>query len=240
MEKTMTTSTQFYRNPLQLFTVFEECRQRTRNGKLKVDFFGCSNGSEVYTFLMDYLIRKEPFALEISGYDIVQKNIDIAIKGDYQFPNNVLPSNIPWYATRYFKRKTNSYSINIDYPVRFEVKDICNQDDFAGMEQADISSIQNVLIHMDRDKALQGLNNVYDHTKENGLLLLAGCDQDVLSEFAQGKGLIPITNNIRIIHESWAINRRANPSHYWHLAPLDDTKSDWQYRYCTIFQKRSL
>lgn len=233
----MTSSTLFYRNPPQLFTVFEICKHLNTSHKLKVDFFGCSNGSEVYSFLMDYLVRKESFQLEISGYDINERNIEAAIKGDYLFPNNVLPSNIPWYARRFFKRKTDRYSIRIDYPVNFAVKDVCNPNEFTYMEQADITSTQNVLIHLDSERALQALNNLYHHTKENGLLLLAGCDLDVLSEFAQSKGLIPITNNIRIIHESWEINRRANPIHYWHLAALDDQKSDWQYRYCTIFQK---
>jgi chemotaxis methyl-accepting protein methylase len=238
MEKTMTASTLFYRNPIQLFTVFELCKQLEFDKILKMDFFGCSNGSEVYTFLIDYLVREEPFQLEISGYDILKNNIEAANKGEYFFLDNKLPACIPWYASKYFNRKTDKFCINTNYPVNFEVKDVCNTNDFIGMEKAHITSAQNIFIHMDRERALQGLSNLYDHTRENGLLLLGGCGLDLISEFTQNKNLIPITNNIRIIHESWAINRRANQKYYWHFPPIDDRKNDWEYRYCTIFQKR--
>lgn len=93
------------------------------------------------------------------------------------------------------------------------------------------------LCHMKPASAEKCLRNVARLVEPGGYLFVSGIDLDVRSRLARELGWTPVAEDrIKDIHEGDPSLRQGWPLEYWGLEPLSDHRSDWKFRYASIFQ----
>ena len=65
---------------------------------------------------------------------------------------------------------------------------------------------------------------------------VSGIDLDVQTRVAQEMGWKPEADLIKDIHEGDPSLRQGRPLAYWGLEPFWDDRSDWKFRYASVFQ----
>jgi hypothetical protein len=70
----------------------------------------------------------------------------------------------------------------------------------------------------------------------SGHLFVSGIDLDVRTRLAQEMGWKPVADLIKDIHEGDPSLRQGWPLEYWGLEPFWDDRSDWKFRYASVFQ----
>jgi hypothetical protein len=80
------------------------------------------------------------------------------------------------------------------------------------------------------------LRNIARLVEPNGHLFVSGIDLDVRTRLAQEMGLKPVADLIKEIHEGDPSLRQGWPLEYWGLEPFWDDRTDWKFRYASVFQ----
>lgn len=91
------------------------------------------------------------------------------------------------------------------------------------------------LCHMRPSEAVDCLRNIGHLVAPGGYLFVSGVDLDVRTAVAKEQGWIPVTRLMREIHDGDESLRNGWPVQWWGLEPFDQTRSDWQLRYASIF-----
>src|SRR5262249_52511394 len=92
------------------------------------------------------------------------------------------------------------------------------------------------LCHMEPAAAERCLRNVARLVEPSGHLFVSGIDLDVRTRLAQEMGWKPVPDLIKEIHEGDPSLRQGWPLEYWGLEPFWDDRSDWKFRYASVFQ----
>jgi hypothetical protein len=92
------------------------------------------------------------------------------------------------------------------------------------------------LCHMEPAAAERCLRNVARLVEPGGHLFVSGIDLDVRTRLAQEMGWKPVADLIKDIHEGDPSLRQGWPLEYWGLEPFWDDRSDWKFRYASVFQ----
>ena len=92
------------------------------------------------------------------------------------------------------------------------------------------------LCHMEPAAAERCLRNVARLVEPGGHLFVSGIDLDVRTSLAQEMGWKPVVDLIKEIHEGDPSLRQGWPLEYWGLEPFWDDRSDWKFRYASVFQ----
>jgi chemotaxis methyl-accepting protein methylase len=92
------------------------------------------------------------------------------------------------------------------------------------------------LCHMEPAAAERCLRNVARLVEPSGHLFVSGIDLDVRMSLAQEMGWKPVADLIKEIHEGDPSLRQGWPLEYWGLEPFWDDRSDWKFRYASVFQ----
>lgn len=180
----------FYRDPRALELIrevfltshFSESGVESDAGRPRVDMWsiGCSTGEEPYSLAMlidDYLIRRGMNAYySITASDISAASLSSARSAIYH--NNKLKNLPDDYIRRYFLQHDDHH-----YAVKQNIKDrIC----FTRLNlmhlpkikvgMMDLIYCQNVLIYFKRQDRYQILNNMVEHLRPGGLLILGAAE----------------------------------------------------------------
>jgi chemotaxis methyl-accepting protein methylase len=92
------------------------------------------------------------------------------------------------------------------------------------------------LCHMEPAAAERCLRNVARLVEPGGHIFVSGIDLDVRTRLAQELGWKPVADLIKDIHEGDPSLRQGWPLEYWGLEPFWDDRSDWKFRYASVFQ----
>jgi hypothetical protein len=100
----------------------------------------------------------------------------------------------------------------------------------------DIVVANRFLCHMGPEAAEECLRNIVGLVKPGGYIFVSGVDLDVRARVARAMDWKPITDLIKEIHEGDSSLRNGWPLEYWGLEPFRDDRTDWQFRYASVFQ----
>lgn len=95
----------------------------------------------------------------------------------------------------------------------------------------------NILCHMYDREAEACFGNIAGLVAPGGYLFTYGVDLDVKSRMVRSLGLEPVSRMIKEVYlADW--NALAKwPFKYWGREPMDATRSDWEIRYGSVFQR---
>lgn len=255
-------ATFFLRNrpELQLLRQLAEIQPHSATFSLCV--LACSKGAEVYSIAWVIRSARPDLQLKITAVDISPEIVKFAEAGVYSLRSSKLV-DLPLTATddsdynteldqneSIFKLMTLEEIHSI-----FEIENHCARvrpwimegitwhcADACTPSLSSLTGLQDIVVancflcHMQPDAADRCLHNVASVVRPGGYLFVAGIDLDVRSKVASQCGWIPVTENLREIHEGRLLIRRGWPLEYWGLEPLDDSRSDWQMRYASVFR----
>jgi chemotaxis methyl-accepting protein methylase len=100
----------------------------------------------------------------------------------------------------------------------------------------DIVVANRFLCHMAPAAAEECLLNVARLVKPDGFLFVSGIDLDVRSAVAKRRGWLPVVDLIREVHEGDPSLTRGWPTGYWSLEPFHHRRTDWKFRYASVFR----
>jgi SAM-dependent methyltransferase len=103
----------------------------------------------------------------------------------------------------------------------------------------DMVFASNFLCHMSPAEAERCLRGLVRMVRPGGYLFVSGVDLDVRTKVVRDLGLEPVTEMMEEIHEGDSSLRNDWPFRYWGLEPFNRRRSDWQIRYCSVFQVAS-
>lgn len=233
-------TTAFFRNRILFDTLLDEL---TRAGKshYTVLFHACSIGAEVYSLVIQYLLRgrEQQFSLRVLATDIEGGFIDYARNGKY--PKEILDGMTDAERT-YF-------SVDADAAVSAEVKALvefmppCDFTSYQSQDMFDVVSLLNCLVYVPQPTQTATLDRIAAYN--SGFLLVTAFHRDSITADLQRNHYAPVLAHQREIHESW-LDRRVNapfvpqPGIYadWTLPPFAEIAGH-EYLYCSIFRKTS-
>lgn len=151
---------------------------RAARKRLRIWSGACSTGQEPYSIAMivnDLLERFPGFTVEIVATDIAEENLERAIAGQYcqAEVNRGLPAQM---LVRHFTKKKAVWEVNesIRRMVTFCKLNLFGA--WAGMENADVVLLRNVLIYFDQDAKKEIIARIRRHVVEDGAVILGSSE----------------------------------------------------------------
>lgn len=244
--------TWFLRNPPQLALAADlliSCA--SAHAPLRVMSVGCSVGAELYSLL--WLLRRfmPDIALEAIGLDIVPDAVDVARTAHYRLEapsssggtfwvdgRRVLSTSEEAVAEIFDVRSDGCYEVKpaIRRGAQWHVGDAADASLRDRFGEQDLVLACNFLGPMEPELAGRCLRNVAALVRPGGYLVVDGVDLDIRTSIVRELGLLPITEDARLIHEADP-SKRDWPWTRWSLEPFDESRPDWPFRYATVFQK---
>jgi chemotaxis protein methyltransferase CheR len=237
------TFTQFYRLPAQLdaFTgpVLEFVDAYRRPDPIRIVVMGCSTGAEPYTLSSVLLQRWPRLAFSIDAYDI---NADvIAIAAGASYPTRTVLDNplvTADFVSNTFNEEADLLIVKpkVAERVRFHLADALKPGACLAIPPADIVFAQNIMCNMRRPLASRLFDNITTLLKPRSALFIDGMDPDMRERRTRAKGLVPLTFELRRIHdEARLVRGERYPYYATGLEPFSPGRRDFERRYSTIF-----
>jgi len=259
-------ATFFLRNRPELDLLRRMVEEKPRNARLDMTIVACSKGAEVYSMAWIIRSARPDIDLRIHAVDISPEIVEFAARGVYSMrkPSDLdLPSEevvrqkrdvseIPssdkyaWLFERMSQEEIDSmFQVEGDEAtvrpwlragISWQSGDAGDPALQVALGPQDIVVANRFLCHMMPPDAEKCLRNIGRLVKPGGNLFVYGLDLDVRTKIALEGSWTPVTDSIREIHDGDDSLRNAWPLGYWGLEPLDDSRSDWQLRYASVFQ----
>ena len=256
----------FLRNRAELELMCRLLEEKAAGGStIDIAVLACSKGAEVYSFLWTIRSRFPDMTVTCHAVDISQEILDFARKGVYlhgdldtlgvptcqSIPaNDVTRNTCRDQTASMFDRMTPKeikamFDLEGDQAkIRPWLKEgitwVCGNAGDAEMVSAlgpqDMVVANRFLCHMGPEAAEECLRNIAGLVKPGGYIFVSGVDLDVRARVARAMDWKPITDLIREIHEGDSSLRNGWPLEYWGLEPFRDDRTDWQFRYASVFQ----
>lgn len=247
--------TWFLRNPPQLMLITDLIFSAYPIRRpLRVMSVGCSVGAELYSLM--WLVRRvQPdIAVDARGIDVVPDAVAAARQASYRLEAPSSSGGTLWVEGRRVL-STSAEAIDEMFDVSqsgsYRVKDTIRQGtdwhvgDASDSGLREMHGLQDVVLAcnflgpMEPGLAEQSLRNVASLVTPGGYLVVDGVDLDMKTRVAEELGLLPITEDARVIHEADP-TKRDWPWTRWSHEPFDSTRGDWPFRYATIYQRPML
>ncbi len=248
-DRNQTHHTWFLRNIPQLRLLKEVVSAHPCGEPLRIASIGCSVGAELYSTL--WLLRRLHPGLTVvaHGIDVSANVIEIARTGVYRLRT---PSSLGGMLARDGATVLSTVPKALsdimdatpegDFRIRdwlregvaWTVADARDPGLVTSLGPQDVVMACNVLGPMDDTVAEACLRNVVKLLVPGGTLVLDGIDLDVKARVTRSLGLMPVTRYLEEIHcadptkGDWPWTR-------WAHEPIDYQRSDWEYRYATVF-----
>jgi len=205
---------------------------------LKVTVMGCSIGAEAYSIASVLRSSHPDLAFTVHAYDIDKGCIDKARSARYTteevLNNEMLPSD---FISSTFDREDGHYVIKgeIRERVQFDLADVLDLNLKEQVGTSDIVYAQHFLIHLEREQARKGIENICGLLNPRAALFISGTVLDMLVKLTRKNNLIPCDYNVEEIHKEAGVYGRGWPYIYFGCEPFMTVRKDWQRRYATIF-----
>lgn len=189
------TYTDFFRSPLS-YAILEQVvfpniialKSMSGNPEIRVWAAGCSTGQEPYSvgIILEDLFHKQTgsFKWRIFGTDISEKELDIAIKGE--FPESLVSNIKVKHLNNYFTRNGNVYSINneIREHVTFSFHDLLDNGSIAPSQSIfgdfDVILCCNVLLYFNGDSQKLIIDKLFKALNDRGFIVVGDEETSIL------------------------------------------------------------
>ena len=235
------TFTQFYRAPGQLDALCGPVLDFLVAGarQIRIVALGCSTGAEAYSLASELLARRPGLDFRIDAFDISADVLVAARSATYQAKwVRQNPLITPDFITRTFVCSGDEWKVRdrIAERVRFQQADVVDATIRSRAQCADIVLACNVMCNLRRPAARRLFQNAVALLQSPGALFVDGMDLDMRVRLAHRHRLVPLTFEMRRIHEE---ARLVRGDHYpWFAAglePFSAHRRDREFRYATIF-----
>ena len=238
--------TRFFRNPVQLASLFEQAFPAAPRPP-RVAVHACSTGAEPYTLAIEAARRSVP--LEIDAFDRDPRYVAAARRGLYRAADVESAERAAGVDLAPFFERTDAglrVASEIRRRLRFAIVDVQNDEDVERQGSYDVVLCQNALVHMEPRAEEDVLRRLANTVRPGGWLVVAGRSLDS-GAILESLGFDPLTDKAAEIHDAWIERRQpfddavrdGLPPPYWALAPFDATVTDWRYRFGSLFRKRA-
>jgi chemotaxis methyl-accepting protein methylase len=262
-------ATFFLRNRAELALLLRLADRTSQGGRLSITVLACSKGAEVYSIAWTIRSARPDIHLAIHAVDISPEIVEFAKRGVYSMRKPQAQDLSTEEAVRqkrdiaslpssdqycWIFERTSPGEIQSMFDVRgeeasvkqwlregitWQANDAADPEFAARLGPQDLVLGNRFLCHMEPRNAESCLRALDRLVKPEGYLMVNGLDLDVRTKVALERGWSPVTDLIREIHDADDL-APAWPTSYWGLEPLDDSRSDWQLRYASVFQIGSL
>ena len=259
-------ATFFLRNRPELQLLSHLLDHKPYGSHVDIAVLACSKGAEVYSIAWAIRSSRPDLQLNIYAVDISQEILNFALRGIYSLESpDAIPvrpyqmsedrESVGWNTSRdqnawmfermsgeeidaIFEINDNQASIRSCFRqgITWIREDAGNSSLKTAIGPQDIVVANRFLCHMKPEPAKTCLRNIAKMVKPGGYLFVSGIDLDVRTSVALEMGWQPIPDLLREIHDGDDSIRRGWPLEYWGLEPLDDSRTDWQIRYASVFQ----
>ncbi len=236
----------FFRNRPQLELIRRLADRRGIGSTLKMAFFGCSNGAELYSTL--WTIRSERPDLKVISHavDISPEILALAQKGVYSLNAPELVEE-PIFARMTREEMQQMFDVDgkrQEASIKSWIKEgiIWHLGDAGSSELLNVLGLQdmvvanNFLCHMTPPNADRCLRKIAHVVSSGGYLVVSGIDPDIRTKVALDLGWKPVRELLADIHDGDPSLRNDWPWQYWGLEPLNKRRPDWGLRYAAVFQ----
>lgn len=235
-------TTAFFRNRILFDTLLDELARAGRQHYF-VFFHACSIGAEVYSLVIQYLLRgfSQQFSLRVQATDIEGGFVEYARNG--QYPKEIVDGMTD--------QERAYFTVNAAATVRDDVKALvefvapCDFTNYQPHESFDVVSLLNCLVYVPQEIQAITLDRIATYNSD--YLLTTAFHRESISADLQRNHYAPVLTHQREIHDAW-IDRRVDTSAP--LVPQAGIYTDWrlpafaeiaghEYLYCSIFRKTS-
>ena len=264
--RTQSVGTFFFRNRPELRLLVRLLDQNSPGSAVRIAILGCSKGAEVYSISYALRSARPDLDIWICALDIAADVLRFAEGGAYSLANRdgfgapgsssaALNGVVTTITLRDQNRSIFERVSSEEMQAMFDLEDahVRVKPRFRGgitwhvgdagnpvllneLGLQDIVVANRFLCHMSPDHAERCLRNLARLVRPGGYLLVSGVDLDVRSNVARDLGWKPVTDSIREVHEGDPSLRRDWPLRHWGLEPFDQRRTDWQFRYASVFQ----
>jgi chemotaxis methyl-accepting protein methylase len=253
----------FFRNRPELELMCRLLGPATPGSSLDISVFACSKGAEVYSILWAIRTARPDLTVNIKAVDISGEILKFAERGIYfrNGPELLKPggpegaaelAEVTWKGQRrsIFERMTGE-----EVAAMFEVEghqakirswlregitwltaDANDPELNRVLGPQDMVVANRFLCHMDPQAAEKCLRNIARLVKPGGYLFVSGIDLEVRTSVAREQGWRPVPDLLKEVHEGDCSLRNGWPLEWWGLEPFCHDRSDWKFRYASVFQ----
>jgi hypothetical protein len=237
-------TTAFFRNRILFDTLLDQIAASTQQ-EVSVLFHACSIGAEVYSLVVQYLVRKldQQFSLQCYATDKQPSFVDFARAASY--PPEII-KGCGAEELRYFVVSDGEVKPADAVLARTEFLEASAFDTFTTTRKFDVVCLLNCLLYVPAATQSRVLAEVSGYNKR--WLVTTGFHPETIKGDLQANGYSPILANIEQIHNGWTDRLRAEPipaaqlpPHIftdWSLQPFVKGE-DFEYKLCALFSKRA-
>ena len=238
-EKQVALYTRFFRNHPLLDALTHLQLKGAGDGVLRVAILGCSDGAEVYSVARTLRLAYPGVKVQCVGLDISEAAVLAAREGVWANDSKELEGLPAQMLDIMFDRKDGALVIkeSLREGVTFRVGDACDQRLLETLGPQGLVMANNFLVHLQDEVAEACIFNIEKLVVPGGVLVVWGVNLNIKTRAIKLLGLKPILGNLEDIYQADQAAIKAWPLKWWGLEPPDFTRSDWDVRYCTIFQK---
>lgn len=233
-------TTSFFRNRILFETILNEFKE-SRDSKISVLFHSSSVGAEVYSFVIKYLEMglDKFFKLQCYVTDIEQAFLDFSEKA-------IFPATIA--QTMNAEEKSFFHGVKDKLIVKPSVREYVtflpasSYTEFESKKIYDAVFLLNAFIYVPAEGQALTIDKISKYNKK--WFITSGFHMEQIKADLKRNKYAPITNNIKIIHDSWLdrridqgiVEKREGIYTDWSLPKYSEIP-DFEYKYCAVFAK---
>jgi len=237
------TYTKFYRSPAQLDVlasrVIPGLLNSSNERRLRIVIFACSTGAEAYTVASELSAKFPSLDFQIDASDLHEDMVRYAREARYTkneiFFDDAIPDE---FIDRTFEFDGDQFVVRPELreKVTFGSVNLLDTEQIRATQPGHVVFAQNVLCHLGPADAKKAFSNIRKSLLPGGYLFLDGANLDVRQKLVESAELVPLPENLRLIHN----DARANVSpdwwnYYYGVEPFMPFRSDKLLRYSTIY-----
>lgn len=235
-------TTAFFRNRPLLDVVCAELAALARP-ELHVLFHACSNGAEVYSFLI--ACREHPVLsdvrVQVTATDLEPEFVQMARFGIY--PEQILGGMSATEARHFTTDAPGTVRVSDSLIEAVRFLPAGSFVDFDTKERFDATFLLNALLYVPGERQPGVFDRMGAYTR--ALIVTTGFHFDAIRADMQRIGFVPVLDQQEAVHDAWLDRRRpvTSPSevvpgkifHTWSLPPFSAI-DEVEYRYCAVFR----
>jgi len=230
-------TTAFFRNRVLLDALLADIA-RSEPERFEVLVHACSNGAEIYTFLIAWHLH--PFLyrvpVTVSACDIAAEFLEMA--GRAVYPSAILAEMTERERAFFLTDNANEVVVSKQLRDRVRFEAPSSFASFAPDRSWDLVILNNALIYVDAEAQSQTIARIATYNRR--WLVTSGFHMATIAADLTRNCYVPILDRIEEIHAGWHYRVNPNlpePRPDWALPPFSRIP-DYEYRYCALFERK--
>lgn len=237
-------TTAFFRNRPLLDVV---CRRLAALDRADIDvlFHACSNGAEVYSFLIACRNHPELRRRNVRVWATDIEPAFVAMAQNAVYPTQILAGMTPDEARHFAPHGAGNVKASVELAASVQFLPAVSFANFRTDQSFDLTFLLNALLYAPGEVQPGVFDRMGGYTRS--LIVTTGFHFGSIKTDMQRIGFEPVLDQQRAIHDAWTDRRRPATSqaellpgkifHTWSLPPFEPI-DDVEYRYCAVFESR--